>query len=97
MPFITVFWMPDKKYAEENKCDSPGGWDTHGNNFHCLKNHLLPKFDRAFSALIEDLSNRGLLDSTLVYITSEMGEHPGSVTRVRVDLPGLVAITGKIA
>lgn len=76
VPFITVFWMPDKKYAEENKCASAGGWDTHGNNFHCLKNHLLPKFDRAFSALIEDLSNRGLLDSTLVYITSEMGRTP---------------------
>src|SRR4029077_18172363 len=52
------------------------GWDTHGNNFACLKEDLLPEFDRGFSALIEDLAGRGLLDSTLLLITSEMGRKP---------------------
>jgi len=76
VPFITVYWMPDKVAAEKHKCASAGGWDTHGNNFHCLKELLLPEFDRCFSALIEDLSSRGLLDSTTVLVTSEMGRKP---------------------
>jgi hypothetical protein len=74
VPFITVFWMENKKLA--SKCKSAGGWDTHGNNFGCLKNYLLPEFDRAYSALIEDLSQRGLLDETLLLLTSEMGRKP---------------------
>src|SRR5262249_54275116 len=41
-------------------------WDSHENNFGRLKNDLLPPADRAFSALIEDLDSRGLLESTLV-------------------------------
>jgi len=76
VPFVTVYWMPDKVRAEKLKCNSAGGWDTHGNNFHCLKEMLLPEFDRGFSALLEDLSDRGLLDSTLILVTSEMGRRP---------------------
>jgi len=76
VPFVTVYWMPNKQAAEEHKCSSAGGWDTHGNNFHCLKELLLPEFDRAFSALLEDLANRGLLETTLVLVTSEMGRQP---------------------
>src|SRR5690606_17160124 len=71
---ITVFWMGDKSLAK--KCKSAGGWDTHGNNFNCLKENLLPEFDRAFSALIEDLNNRNLLDETLLLVNSEMGRAP---------------------
>jgi uncharacterized protein (DUF1501 family) len=41
-----------------------------------LKDDLLPVFDRAFSALIEDLASRGLLDTTLLLVTSEMGRTP---------------------
>jgi hypothetical protein len=74
VPFITVFWMENEKIA--SKCKSAGGWDTHGNNFNCLKDHLLPEFDRGFSALIEDLAQRGLLDETLLLLTSEMGRTP---------------------
>ncbi|MGE0608691.1 MAG: DUF1501 domain-containing protein [Pirellulales bacterium] len=76
VPFVTVFWKEneDKKIAK--KCASAGGWDTHGNNFNCLKDDLLPEFDRGFSALIEDLANRGLLDETLLLVTSEMGRTP---------------------
>jgi uncharacterized protein (DUF1501 family) len=60
----------------DKKCSSGGGWDTHGNNFNCLKDDLLPEFDRAFSAFVEDLFHRGLLDTTLLLITSEMGRKP---------------------
>ncbi|MEX2119065.1 MAG: DUF1501 domain-containing protein [Pirellulales bacterium] len=74
VPFITVFWMGDERQGK--KCLSGGGWDTHGNNFACLKEDLLPEFDRGFSALIEDLSGRGLLEQTLCMITSEMGRKP---------------------
>jgi hypothetical protein len=74
VPFITVFWKENEAIAA--KCKSAGGWDTHGNNFECLKEHLLPEFDRGYSALIEDLSQRGLLDQTLVLVTSEMGRKP---------------------
>ena len=74
VPFVTVFWMVNEKTA--NKCKSAGSWDTHGNNFNCLKDDLLPEFDRSFSALIGDLDERGLLDETLCVVTSEMGRTP---------------------
>lgn len=75
VPFITVFWAEnDEKVAD--KCKSGGGWDTHGSNFACLKENLLPEFDNGFSALIEDLEQRGLLDSTMLVVTSEMGRKP---------------------
>lgn len=74
VPFITVFWKED--LATADRCLSAGGWDTHGNNFACLKDNLLPEFDRAYSALIEDLAQRGLLNDTLVLVSSEMGRKP---------------------
>jgi hypothetical protein len=56
---------------------SPGaGWDTHANNFPQLKNNLVPPDDQGFSALVEDLENRGLLDSTLVLWVGEFGRKP---------------------
>jgi hypothetical protein len=76
VPFVTVFWKSNDKLAQIKKCGSFGGWDTHGNNFVCLKDYLLPEFDRAFSALIEDLAQSGLLDTTLLLVTSEMGRKP---------------------
>ena len=75
VPFITVFWSEEDEFVSK-KCYSGGGWDTHGNNFNCLAENLLPEFDRGFSALIEDLSQRGLLDSTTLLVTSEMGRTP---------------------
>ncbi len=74
VPFITVFWKENPQI--KSRCRSAGGWDTHGNNFNCLKDYLLPEFDRGFSALIEDLNQRGLLDETLLLVTSEMGRKP---------------------
>ncbi len=52
-----------------------GGWDTHFKNFEALKN-LLPDLDRALSALLEDLYERGLLDSTIVVVQGEFGRTP---------------------
>ena len=51
-------------------------WDTHGNNFQTLKYTLLPPMDRGFSALVEDLHSRGLLDNTLVVWMGDMGRTP---------------------
>ncbi|MFM7516383.1 MAG: DUF1501 domain-containing protein [Pirellula sp.] len=74
VPFITVFWRENEAIADA--CKSEGAWDTHGNNFECLKKHLLPEFDQAFSGLLIDLQQRQLLDQTLVMVTSEMGRKP---------------------
>ena len=51
-------------------------WDTHANNFNRLKNDMLPPFDRAASALLDDLDQRGQLDETLVVILTEFGRTP---------------------
>jgi hypothetical protein len=53
-----------------------GHWDTHANNFNMLKKLLLPFLDRAVSALIGDLETRGLLETTLVVVTGDMGRTP---------------------
>src|SRR5262245_25045930 len=74
VPFVTVFWKGDKEL--DKLCKSGGGWDTHGNNFNCLKDRLLPEFDRPFAALLDDLHQRGLLETTLVLVSSEMGRKP---------------------
>jgi uncharacterized protein (DUF1501 family) len=51
-------------------------WDTHGNAFPNLKNYLLPPMDRAVSALLDDLDEQGLLDSTLIVMAGEFGRTP---------------------
>jgi hypothetical protein len=51
-------------------------WDTHNKNFAILKDNKLPHFDQTYSALMEDLESRGLLDETLVVVMSEMGRTP---------------------
>jgi hypothetical protein len=51
-------------------------WDTHNRNFHILRDNNLPYFDLTFTALLEDLESRGLLDETLVVVMSEMGRTP---------------------
>ena len=66
--FATVFW---DEYAYLNT-----DWDTHWNQTHRLNGWLLPGFDAAFSALILDLEDRGLLDETLVVWMSEHGRTP---------------------
>ncbi|MFN6105338.1 MAG: DUF1501 domain-containing protein [Planctomycetaceae bacterium] len=51
-------------------------WDTHNSNFTQLKDRLLPPFDRGVSALLDDLSERGLLEKTLVVLVGEFGRTP---------------------
>jgi len=51
-------------------------WDTHYNNFHVLKNELLPQLDSAMSTLFQDLYDRDILDKTLVLVTGEFGRTP---------------------
>jgi hypothetical protein len=55
---------------------SLGGWDTHGQNFNALRTRLLPPVDRTLSALIEDLDQKGLLKSTIVYCVGEFNRTP---------------------
>ncbi len=52
------------------------GWDTHFTCFPSLERNLIPSVDLAFSALVSDLHDRGLLDSTLVVMMGEMGRTP---------------------
>ncbi len=65
---VTVIW---DEYKEANSA-----WDTHTRQHTRLKDELLPGFDRAYSALLTDLHDRGLLDDTLVLCMSEHGRTP---------------------
>jgi Protein of unknown function (DUF1501) len=53
-----------------------GGWDTHTNNFQSLKKNLLPPMDQGYAALLRDLSDRGMLDNTLVVWMGDFGRTP---------------------
>ena len=53
-----------------------GHWDTHRKNTWSLREVLCPSFDQAIPALLNDLQRRGLLDSTLVVVTTEFGRTP---------------------
>jgi hypothetical protein len=70
VPLVTVFWPNDgiKNVSVY--------WDTHSRNFIDLKQRLMPVADQAFSALLDDLSERGMLDETLVVWTGEFGRTP---------------------
>lgn len=77
---VSVYWM----YFMSNGRIS-NVWDTHGgigglgnaNGFEMLKaNYCIPPLDRALSALLEDLTERGLLNETLIVVTGEFGRTP---------------------
>jgi len=53
----------------------PGGWDTHSNHFPTMKRQC-PMLDQGLAVLLQDLSDKGLLDSTLVWCTGEFGRTP---------------------
>ncbi len=53
-----------------------GHWDTHRKNTESLRDLLVPSFNQALPALIRDLAARGLLDSTLVVVSTEFGRTP---------------------
>lgn len=80
---VTVYWG--------GRVNNPlPHWDTHFNNNRRLKDELLPPFDQCFSAFLEDLEQRGLLESTLVVCTGEFGRTPrfGQFTGNGVDATG---------
>jgi hypothetical protein len=77
VPWITVMW--NHMIRGQDMAPTPEdefGWDTHNDIFPTLKDHLLPRFDRSLSALLEDLAQRGLLDQTLVVCMGEFGRAP---------------------
>jgi len=63
--FIAVHW----------EAKNGNHWDLHENNFGMLRSHL-PQLDQVTAALVADLDERGLLDSTLVIVMGEMGRSP---------------------
>lgn len=60
----------------ENDEDAAPAWDSHAKHNERIKNALMPPMDQAYSALLEDLNNRGLLDETLVVWVGEFGRTP---------------------
>jgi hypothetical protein len=70
--FVTVAW---DLFWERIQVDFDA-WDTHGENFKLLRTFHLPYLDLAYSALMQDLEARGLLDETLVIVMGEMGRTP---------------------
>ena len=69
VPLVTVYWNAPH-------IDDLQHWDTHKDSVNRLENHLLPPFDQAMTALLEDLHERGLLDSTLIVWMGEFGRTP---------------------
>jgi hypothetical protein len=61
-----ISWAPDANAT----------WDTHGQNFTHLKSPLLPQLDAAVSSLLRDLTDRGMLERTLVVVMGEFGRSP---------------------
>ncbi|MGD9647613.1 MAG: DUF1501 domain-containing protein, partial [Pirellulales bacterium] len=68
---VQVNWYRDKSEPADAPC-----WDSHVGEANRLRTALLPPFDQAFSALLEDLVARDLLDETLVVCLSEFGRSP---------------------
>jgi hypothetical protein len=69
VPLVTVYWNAPH-------IDDLQHWDTHKDSFNRLQNHLLPHFDRAMTALLDDLHHRGLMDETLLMSMGEFGRTP---------------------
>ena len=70
--FVTVNWP---RVPGDRGVDNPL-WDTHARNFDRMEDCLAPQFDVGFTALLDDLDERGLLDETLVIAVGEFGRTP---------------------
>ena len=70
VPLVTVFWQ------NEGIKNVSVYWDTHARNFVDLKERLMPPADQAFSALLDDLRDRGMLEDTVILWTGEFGRTP---------------------
>jgi hypothetical protein len=68
---VQVNWFRGPDEPDDNPC-----WDSHTKESERLKTVLVPPMDRAYSALLEDLSLRGMLDETLVVCMAEFGRSP---------------------
>jgi hypothetical protein len=69
VPLVTVYWNAPTNTDRQS-------WDTHADSFNRLKDHVLPPFDQALSALLDDLHDRGLLEQTLIVCLGEFGRTP---------------------
>jgi hypothetical protein len=69
---VHVNWARD---PGDNAVDNPL-WDTHSLNADRLQDNLCPQFDPTFAALMDDLSDRGLIEETLVVVIGEFGRTP---------------------
>ena len=67
VPFVGIH------FNHMTRCD---GWDTHAKNFEACRDELLPLVDQGLSALLDDLTERGLIDDTLVACYGEFGRTP---------------------
>ena len=77
VPLLTVIWNHNNRGQDLDPTSTDlYGWDTHNDIFVGLRDYLLPRFDQGFTALIEDLDQRGLLDETLVVCMGEFGRAP---------------------
>jgi hypothetical protein len=77
VPLVTVMFNHTNRGQDKAPADTEAyGWDTHNDIFEALGVHLLPRFDWSFSALLEDLDARSLLDETLVVCMGEFGRAP---------------------
>jgi hypothetical protein len=77
--FVTAVW------DMAVRGDSLSGWDSHQGLTRIMKDHLLPGLDQGLSALLGDMSDRGLLAETLVVCVGEMGRTPTFQNRGRED------------
>jgi hypothetical protein len=77
VPYVAVMWNHCIRGQDQapDRTDAYG-WDTHNDIFASLADHLLPRFDASFAALLEDLAQRGLLETTLVVCMGEFGRAP---------------------
>jgi hypothetical protein len=77
VPWVTAFFNHTIRGQDDHPDDTDQyGWDTHNDIFEAMREHLLPRFDHSFSALLEDLDDRGLLKETLVVCMGEFGRAP---------------------
>ena len=76
--FVTVYWGNEEQdWADGQKARIANNpWDTHRNHFPLVKDSLFPRADQTLAALLQDLSNRGLLDDTLVVWMGDFGRTP---------------------
>lgn len=73
IPFVQVNWSTHVEGPEDA---GDGGWDMHDRYFQVMQDRHGWMFDRALSALLDDLAGRGLLESTLVVAVGEFGRTP---------------------